>query len=240
VMRRPSLGNTSGRPLRSLVLLLLCASAYEVYEDEYANLLLPGHAGQTAEFPSLANLPYSVDANRLSDGVSSQSPLTSTSPAFPFHRGDVDTAPEARANLAEAKQRSEVEQGVAFDGAGAYVREQRVTAISASPGPAPSSSFIVDASLRWNPSRFAVQAGETYLVDVPGEQRWVDGFVKVPASGYTAHYDALSQCWVAAGRCRSSLAGQTKRLPDADWRVFGRHGMVLTAVRRLSLVCGWC
>ena len=51
---------------------------------------------------------------------------------------------------------------------------------------------------------------------VRGHQRWVDGFVKIDADGYTASYDAVSKCWVAAGRCRAYL-GAKRRLLDANW-----------------------
>lgn len=199
--------------------LLPLVLAYEVKEDEYAHARLPGHGYDShKEYPSLPNLPYTVDATRLSDGVSSVSPLTGTAPAFPIHRGDVSDAPDGRAVLAAAKRQSEVDQGVAAVGDGAYVREQRVDRLEEAGawGPAPTRQFVVNASLRWNPSSFAIQRGETYRVDVLGPQRWVDGFVKIDADGYPAHYDAISQCWVAAGRCRPYL-GARKRLPDADW-----------------------
>jgi len=193
---------------------------YEVRLDEYANALLPGH-GQDShlEFPSLPNLPFTVDGNRLSDGVSSVSPLTATAPAFPIHYGAVSNAHVGRSELAAAKRQSEVEQGVAAVGDGDYVREGRVDRLEESPsgyGPPPTRAFIVNASLRWNPSSFAIQARETYRIDVFGPQRWVDGFIKIDADGYPAHYDAISQCWVAAGLCRSYL-GSRLRLVDANW-----------------------
>ena len=98
------------------------ARAYEVYENEYANDVLPGGRGDD----DLPNLPYAVDANRYSDGVSSVSPLTDTAPAFPLHRGAVSDAPAGRRRLALAKVQSEIEQGVAAAGDGEYVRERRV------------------------------------------------------------------------------------------------------------------
>ena len=130
----------------------------------------------------------------------------------------MSNAPVGRSNLARAKRASEVEQGVAAVGDGDYVREQRVDRIEEMTefGPAPTRSFVVNASLRWNPSSFAIQAKETYRIDVLGPQRWVDGFIKIDADGYPAHYDAISQCWVAAGLCRSYLGAQ-KRLRDAPW-----------------------
>ena len=162
---------------RALVLILALARAYEVYENEYANDVLPGGRGDD----DLPNLPYAVDANRYSDGVSSVSPLTDTAPAFPLHRGAVSDAPAGRRRLALAKVQSEIEQGVAAAGDGEYVRERRVAEtlerLAANPGAAPATSFWVNASLRWNPSGFAIQSNETYRIEVRGHQRWVDGFV---------------------------------------------------------------
>lgn len=42
--------------------------------------------------------------------------------------------------------------------------------------------------------------GETYTVDVPGEQYWEDGRIRSGAGGYTAYYDAVDSCWVGAAR----------------------------------------
>ena len=202
--------------MRRALALLALARAYEVYENEYANDVLPGGRGDD----DLPNLPYAVDANRYSDGVSSVSPLTDTAPAFPLHRGAVSDAPAGRRRLALAKVQSEIEQGVAAAGDGEYVRERRVAEtlerLAANPGAAPATSFWVNASLRWNPSGFAIQSNETYRIEVRGHQRWVDGFVKIDADGYTASYDAVSKCWVAAGRCRAYL-GAKRRLLDANW-----------------------
>ena len=76
--------------MRRALAILALARAYEVYENEYANDVLPGGRGDD----DLPNLPYAVDANRYSDGVSSVSPLTDTAPAFPLHRGAVSDAPD--------------------------------------------------------------------------------------------------------------------------------------------------
>ncbi len=38
---------------------------------------------------------------------------------------------------------------------------------------------------------------------MPG--RWVDGSVETSADGYASRYDAVSKCFVAAGRCRPYL-----------------------------------
>jgi hypothetical protein len=55
-----------------------------VYEDEYQNMDLPGSAKDPRGLPTS---PFEVIANRLSDGMSSRSILTTTSPAFPRYRG---------------------------------------------------------------------------------------------------------------------------------------------------------
>ena len=78
--------------MRRALAILALARAYEVYENEYANDVLPGGRGDD----DLPNLPYAVDANRYSDGVSSVSPLTDTAPAIPLHRGAVSDAPAGR------------------------------------------------------------------------------------------------------------------------------------------------
>lgn len=180
----------------------LCLVQALSYEDEYA------HAS------AVPNLPYTVDSNRASDGLSSVSPLTSTAPSFPMHLGATSDV-GLRAEHFAAKKQSEQQQGVAAAFDGEYVSEQRATSVDSS-SVAPSTAFAVNASLRWNPTAFAVERGENYSVSVPGDQAWVDGFVKVDAAGYPAHYDAMSQCWVAAGRCRPYLASRT-RLRTARW-----------------------
>lgn len=40
--------------------------------------------------------------------------------------------------------------------------------------------------------------GETYTVDVPGEQYWEDGRIRAGPGGYTVYYDAVDSCWVGA------------------------------------------
>lgn len=44
-----------------------------------------------------------------------------------------------------------------------------------------------------------------YSIEVYGDQRWQDGTIETSADGYTSRYDAISKCYVAAGRCRSYL-----------------------------------
>ena len=89
-----------------------------------------------------------------------------------FLDGAFRAAPAGRRRLALAKVQSEIEQGVAAAGDGEYVRERRVAEtlerLAANPGAAPATSFWVNASLRWNPSGFAIQSNETYRIEVRG------------------------------------------------------------------------
>lgn len=42
------------------------------------------------------------------------------------------------------------------------------------------------------------RSDETYTVDVPGEQLWQDGRIRVDSGGYEAYYDAVDACWVSS------------------------------------------
>ncbi|CAM9966785.1 unnamed protein product, partial [Choristocarpus tenellus] len=67
--------------------------------------------------------------------------------------------------------------------------------------------------------------GETYNVEVPGEQYWADGGIRVDAEGYNTYYDAISGCWIANGTCQSYLATSRPRVPPPR-------------ARWMELVCG--
>ena len=42
--------------------------------------------------------------------------------------------------------------------------------------------------------------------------------MRVDSRGYTAEYDAVSRCWVAAGRCRPQVAARRRlEAPGANW-----------------------
>ena len=89
--------------------------------------------------------------------------------------------------------------------------------------PNPSTTFEVYAAMKWNPSNFAIQEGETYNISaqaIPGapleSQTWTDGGIRVDADGYSAEYDSLSNCYVALGRCRGYLK-MRRRLQTAKW-----------------------
>ena len=176
-------------------------------EEGYAHRGLPGSGDDTRP-----NLPFTVSVNRENDGISSTSPLTATSPSFPSDR----TIPSKR-HWTDEKRLSEIEQGVGGRWDGSFVAEERaVHAENTS-----AVIFSVNATLRWNPSGFAIQRGETYLLQVAKEY-WVDGFLRVTADGYDSEYDAVSECYVAGGQCRSYLT------------LSRRH----TSTRWFHLVCG--
>ena len=166
------------------------------------------------EVASPVNLPYSVDADRHSDGISSRSPLTATSPSFPEDRS-MPSGTERRESHAVAKRASEILQGVGGRWDGSFEAEKRAVKREGA-SIAPTSVFAVNAARRWNPSAFAIQRGETYGLQVQLPNFWVDGFLNVTTEGYLATYDAASRCYVAGGRCRS-YPEHPRRFPQANW-----------------------
>ena len=76
----------------------------------------------------------------------------------------------------------------------------------------PSATFTVSAGSRWNPTNFAVQAGETYVVEVGAGETWGDlgGEVLTDAEGYESSYDVVKKCNVANGRCGSYLRNKRR------------------------------
>lgn len=89
--------------------------------------------------------------------------------------------------------------------------------------PKPTKTFPVFAAIKWNPSDFAIQENEEYEISAVAPldaeytaQTWNDGGIRVDANGYDAHYDAISNCYVAIGRCRSYLKTR-RRLETANW-----------------------
>jgi hypothetical protein len=122
-----------------------------------------------------------------------------------------------------------LEQGVAMRGAGDAKVEDARFALFQRYGeegvrnlPKPSLSFLVYAAIKWNPSHFAIQEGETYSIQVLGSdtgfsnQFWQDGGIRINAEGYSSHFDAISNCYVALGRCRPHLK-KKRRLPTENW-----------------------
>ncbi|CAM9333338.1 unnamed protein product [Ascophyllum nodosum] len=175
----------------------------------------PGSSG-------LRNARLYVDSNRLSDGVSSVYPLSTSSPSFPFYVNTTDDDGDEWARTrAKMIHSSRMAQGVSPRGAGSFDRAvARSNLLSGNySSEKPFTSFAVNSWERWNPSAFAIQEGETYTVSVPGEQYWTDGRIRSDANGYHLHYDAIDACWVAVGRCQGYLGGSKPRVapPRARW-----------------------
>eukprot|EP01038_Epipyxis_sp_PR26KG_P009633 gene9633-12971_t len=192
---------------------------YEGFND-YANL--PGGYNDKR---NISTLPVGTDTNRYADGFTSTSAQETTSPHFPYYRG-------SSANVSDRYLRytrymlSAAEQGIAGYGDGDEVRESARLKIINQPGyenfPKPNKTFTVYAAIKWNPSDFAVQEGETYNITVFGSdqgyssQFWYDGGLRVNSEGYSSYFDAVSNCYVGMGRCRPHLK-KKRRLPDANW-----------------------
>jgi hypothetical protein len=171
------------------------------------------------------NTPYATDTTRFSDGITSSSAFDTVSPSFPYYRGYV-------ANITDRYKRftnyveSAAQQGISNFGAGDEVREVARLAITSKPNyeaiPAPTKTFTVYAAIKWNPSDFAIQEGETYSVKVEGVQNgystqmWYDGGIRVNSVGYSSYFDSISNCYVGMGRCRPHLR-KRRRLPSAYW-----------------------
>ena len=118
--------------------------------------------------------------------------------------------------------KSAEEQGIGILGDGDAIIEDAkykiIQYINYQNSPKPSIEFPVYAALKWNPSNFALQRGEYYRVETIGAsaQFWNDGGMRVGAEGYDSYYDAISNCYVAMGRCRGHLK-KHRRYPKANW-----------------------
>jgi hypothetical protein len=195
----------------------------ELYSEgfyDYANL--PGGINDTLNRP---NTPFSTDTNRFADAITSTGAYDTASPRFPVYQG-------ASANVSDRYKRytnyiqSAVEQGISPYGAGDRVREEARLLITNLPNykeiPNPNKTFDVLAAIKWNPSDFAIQEGETYNVTVEGDatgyasQFWYDGGLRVNSEGYSSYFDAVSNCYVGMGRCRPHLK-KKRRLSSANW-----------------------
>ena len=195
---------------------------YKAYRDGFFNDVLPGGPGDTRDTP---NLPFTTDTNRLADGISSAAIFDVTSPHFPEYNGSLSNTTQRYTFYVDYID-SAKEQGIEILGAGDALREDAkyniVKLLNYTQLERPSKEFQVYAAIKWNPSNFAIQTGEHYKVEVIGRQVgsaaqfWNDGGLRIDAEGYEAFYDAVSNCYVALGRCRPHLK-KRRRFRDANW-----------------------
>lgn len=214
--------------LASILLVLLhtrLTSGDTLYKEGfYDQDAIAGAIGDPRDEKTPA-VPFIVNTNRYGDGITTTSAFTSTSPRFPYYTGAVANVSDRYLRYTEYKK-SAAEQGIAMIGDGLQQREEARLKITNIPNyellPAPSKEFMVYAAVKWNPSDFAIQEGEVYNVTVFGEhngysdQLWYDGGIRVNSEGYSSYFDAISNCYVGMGRCRSYLK-KKRRLPSANW-----------------------
>jgi hypothetical protein len=207
--------------LSSLVTLTL---SDDLIRQGFFNDFLPGSLEDERGIP---NLPFFTETNRFSDGQSSTHPNTVSSPHFELYSGPVADTSKRYLNYLAYKA-SAAEQGIGMKGQGDAEKEAAKFLLVSKNGyenlPKPNRTFPVYAARKWNPSEYAIQRGETYSITVhpepsaggPVEQTWVDGAVRIDAGGYDSYYDAISNCHIAVGRCRSYLH-KKPRLQFANW-----------------------
>lgn len=169
--------------------------------------------------------PYTTDTSRYNDGTTSAAAYESTSPSFPQYTGLLANVTQRYIHYTDYMDSAAI-QGIAGYGAGDEPREEAKLLIlkkaNFSSLPKPSKTFTVYASVKWNPSDFAIQEGETYNVTVFGSQSgysnqyWYDGGIRVNSEGYSSYFDSISNCYVGMGRCRSHLK-KKRRLLTANW-----------------------
>jgi hypothetical protein len=199
-----------------------------IQEGFYDYEALPGR-----EFSDTSpNYPFITNTNRFSDGVTSTSAFSTTSPRFPYYHGSTAVV-ENRFIHYSLYAENAASQGVAMIGAGDSEKEtarvkflQNHTDVDLNTLPPPTKTFTVYAAIKWNPSDFAIQEGEYYNITVfgnqtgYGSQMWNDGGIRVSAEGYSSYFDAVSNCYVALGRCRPHLKKQ-RRIPTGNWMALG-------------------
>lgn len=167
------------------------------------------------------NTPFKTDTNRISDGVSSTSAYTSTSPRFPIYNQNVSTNSQRYMYYKNYVKSAEL-QGVALSSGGDYDREQAKLKLIRSdfynPFVKPNVTFPVYAAVKWNPSNFAIQEGEEYNIKINNfdQQNWYDGGIKINGEGYSSYFDSVSNCYVGMGRCRPYLK-KKRRYPSGNW-----------------------
>lgn len=188
--------------------------------DGVFNPYLPGSLDDPLLRP---NIPFATDVNRYSDGFTSSSYFDVTSSHFSKYTGKLANITE-RYERHRLYQESAAAQGVAVYGLGDARNEDAAYSImqSASYDPLtnPQKTFPVYANVKWNPSDFAIHEGEYYNISVANftseTQYWYDGNLKVTARGYESYYDAVSNCYIGMGSCRSYLKKRRRR-PDINW-----------------------
>ena len=194
-------------------------TAYDAFQEGYLNI------ERNDDRP---NLPYTTDTNRYSDGYSSTSGSGElSSPHFPEYVGAIANTSDRFRRFA-AYMEDAAYQGIAGFGESENIQEiAKVATLNrlAQDGADtsnPQKNFTVFAALKWNPSDFAIQEGETYRVEILGSQTglsdqfWFDGGIRVNGDGYESYYDAISSCYIALGRCRSHLK-KKRRFIDGNW-----------------------
>lgn len=209
-------------PLIKLMIIILISVLEGTYSYDF---YLEGYASTNLALSNGVENVLVTDTNRYADGITSAASYDITAPHFPQYYG-------ALANVSDRYLRytrymkNAAAQGIAGYGDGDKVREDARIKLLETPNyasiPAPKTTFPVYASIKWNPSDYGIQEGEFYRVEVLGEQIgfgsqfWSDGGIRVNADGYTSYYDAISQCYIALGRCRSYLK-RKRRLKTANW-----------------------
>lgn len=196
--------------------------ALDQFREGFYNTDLPGGPNDPRGLPPI---PFSTDTNRFADGLSSTAIMDVASPSFPRYNGALANVTDRLSHHRRYLQSCK-EQGIAEAGSGDAVREDaKVRILNVADYqllPKPNKTFPVYAAIKWNPSDFAIQDGETYRIEVIGShvgfgsQFWSDGGIRVDANGYESHYDAISNCYVALGRCRQHLKSR-RRLQTANW-----------------------
>jgi len=201
---------------------LICCLLASVYGFDFH---LEGYASDNLGLSNGVDNVLITDTNRYADGVTSAASYDITSPHFPQYYNELANISDRYLRYTEYMKNA-AEQGIAGYGDGDKIREDAAIALTEqadfeSMAP-PTKTFPVYASVKWNPSDFAIQEGETYMIAVEGDQTgfssqfWSDGGIRVNAEGYTSYYDAISQCYIGLGRCRPHLK-RKRRLKIANW-----------------------
>jgi hypothetical protein len=200
------------------VMYIQCVTGYDAFQEGYLNLK------RNIDRP---NLPFTYISNRYSDGYTSTSGSGEvTSSHFQIYSGAIGNTTDRYQKFASYMADAAL-QGLGGVGESDAIRENArvriLNQLAINPNlPAPVKTFTVYAAIKWNPSNFAIQEGETYRIDVLGSQTgtsnqfWYDGGIRVNADGYKSYYDAVSNCFISLGRCRSHLK-KKRRFAKGNW-----------------------